>query len=395
MPSPCTDPSSTILYLLDYTELGGGETSFIAFIQAWLESGPPLRPVVLLPGAGPVAERLAGLGVETRIVPFPRRLRLGPIPYYSFAAARRLGRLMDELHPRLVHANNFFGMLYAGRPARSRRIPLVWTCHGWFDIDTRVKAWTAHRFAAAVTCVSEAVRTEAARRLGAEPPTLTDYLGITPYSRTGCDERDAVRAELGIGADIPLIAVLGRFQPIKGHQTFLDALPVIRRRIPLLQVLFIGDAFNNPEEQAHKRLIESRVAAEGLAGCIRFLGFRADARRLLRGLDALVIPSAAESFSMAAVEGLEAGIPVIGPDGWGPREIIDAPRTGLRFRPSDAADLAKKTIAALLRDGEGAAFDPQAGPARVRDLFTVQAHLRRTLALYESLGQTGNLEFKI
>jgi glycosyltransferase involved in cell wall biosynthesis len=115
------------------------------------------------------------------------------------------------------------------------------------------------------------------------------------------------------------------------------------------------------------------------------LGFRPDARRLMRALDALVIPSEAESFGMAAVEGLEAGIPVVGPDCWGPREIIEAPCTGLLFKPRDTSDLAHCVTQALTGEGLGAGFDPLAGPARVESLFTVAAHARRTLEIYRQL----------
>lgn len=383
----------TVLHLLDYVDLGGGETSFLAFIEEWLRAMAPVRPVVILPGEGPVGQALERLGVETHRIPFPRRLRRGPLPWFSLAAARRIDRLVGELNPLLIHAHHFFGMLYAGPAARRRGIPLVWTCHGWFDIDTVTKRSAARLLAAHVTCVSEAVRSEAARFLTRPGLTSTDYLGIRPFADTAAPAdlspanlREAVRSEMQVDPATPLLAVIGRFQPIKGHQHLLSALPAIRRRLPGLQVWFVGDAlFGSREEQEHKAAIERRVRQEGLADCVRFLGFRSDARRLLRGLDALVIPSERESFSMVAVEGLEAGIPVIGPDGWGPREIIQAPQTGLRFRPADPASLAEKTIQALLREGEGAAFEPQAGPRRVQALFTVGAHVGRAAALYRAL----------
>jgi len=390
--------ASTVLYLLDYVDLGGGETSFLAFIEQWLREVPGVRPVVVVPGEGPVGRALEALGAEVRVIPYPRRLRRGPIPWFSLAAAQKIEALARQIEPAIIHANNFFGLLYAGWAARRLGVPLVWTCHGAFDIDRPVKRWIARRFAAHVSCVSEAVRREAERHLPAPGFTSTDYLGIQPFmaeapgdaaSSTDAQLRLAVRAELGLDAQTPLLGVIGRFQPVKGHDCLLDALPAVRRRLPELKVWVIGDALFNQEEQEHKRKIERRVREEGLGECVRFLGFRSDARRLIRALDALVIPSEAESFSMVTVEGLEAGVPVIGPDGGGPKEIITPPQTGLLFEPKNPASLAEKIIAALMHEGEGRGFDPQAGPRRVAEQFSASAHLHRTLALYERLCGAG------
>ena len=411
----------TILYLLDYTDLGGGETSLLALIEAWRHSDAPWQPEVIMAGHGPVQECLADLGIPVHVVAYPRRLRRGPVPWFSLTAAHRVDRLIAARRPVLLHANNFFGLLYAGPAARLRHLPLVWTCHGWFELDSLAKRAVARLFATHVTCVSEAVRTEAARMLGCPDRTSTDYLGIVPfhspsnvigvreeiknplpatrYPLPGSNEaggeniRDSVRREFYLSPHTPLIAVVGRFQPIKGHSLLLDALAEIRRHLPDLKVWFIGEAlFDSPEETDHKARIEQRVRKEGLDDCVRFLGFRADARRLLRALDVLIIPSSRESFSMVAVECLEAGVPVIGPDGWGPREIIEAPATGLLFQPDDSRDLALKAIQALTRSGPAQGFDPEAGPRRVARIFTAQAHLERTLTLYRSLLSAGPYE---
>ena len=85
--------SRPVLYLLDYADLGGGETSFLAFIEQWLRAAPQARPVVVLPQTGPVSRELEKLGVETHPISFPLRLRRGPIPWFSLPAARRIAIL--------------------------------------------------------------------------------------------------------------------------------------------------------------------------------------------------------------------------------------------------------------------------------------------------------------
>jgi len=339
-------------------------------------------------GAGPVEDALVRLGVQTHRIAYPCRLRRGPMPWYEFSAARAIGRLVTRLAPAVIHANNFFGLLYAGRAARRQGIPLVWTCHGPFDMDRWVKRRVARAYATHVACVSEAVRREVARWMPEPGRASTDYLGIRPFETPGGDAalRPAIRREFQVDDATPLIAVVGRFQPIKGHGLLLEALPAVWRRFPGLVVCFIGDAlFGSAEEAAEKARIERRIRAEGWGGRVRLLGFRPDARRLLRALDALVIPSRYESFGMAALEGLEAGLPVAGPNAGGPREIMDVPATGLLFEPGDADDLACKIVALLAREGDGARFDPAAGPRRVAERFSVQAHWARTWALYQKL----------
>ena len=380
-------PDATrVLYLLDYTEPGGGETSFLALMEYALAHWPGFQPLVALPEAGSLGTALARQGIPVRVIDWPRRYRLGPLPWISQPALWRIDRLVHHFRPHVIHAQHVFGLLYAGPAARLTRTPLLWTCHGWYDIDNRPKQWTARLFADRINAVSESVAREVDRRLGRPGLAQADYLGILPFDGPpAAGLRAEVRREMGIESGTPLIAVVGRFQSIKGHRYLLDALPAIRRRVPGLKVWFIGDALFGGEEDACKAGLVRRIREEGLADCVTMLGFRPDARRLMRALDALVIPSEAESFGMAAVEGLEAGIPVIGPDGWGPHEIIDVPATGRLFKPCDTVDLARCVIETLTAEGPGAGFDPQAGPARVASLFTVAAHARRTLDLYRQL----------
>ena len=109
--------ASTALYLLDYVDLGGGETSFLAFIEEWLREVPAVRPVVVVPGEGPVGRALGELGVEARVIAYPRRLRRGPLPWFSLGAAKEIEALARRIQPSIIHANNFFGLLYAGLAA--------------------------------------------------------------------------------------------------------------------------------------------------------------------------------------------------------------------------------------------------------------------------------------
>jgi glycosyltransferase involved in cell wall biosynthesis len=310
------------------------------------------------------------------------------LPWFSVGAAGRIEKLIGRVKPAIVHCNNFFALLYAGRAARRGGVPLVWTCHGPFDIDSAVKRRTARRWATHISCVSEAVRGEVTRRVREAARSSTDYLGIRPFEEnTGAATlREIIRREWRVAGGAPLVAVVGRFQRIKGHRLLLEALPAVWRRLPELVVWLVGDPLaDQPEEKREAAWIAREIRRLGWRERIHLMGYRPDARRMMRALDALVIPSRYESFSMTAVEGMEAGVPVIGPNAGGPAEIIDAPATGLLYRAGDAGDLAAQIVAALTREGQGAAFDAAAGPRRVAERFSAAAHWGRTWALYRRL----------
>lgn len=384
--TPPTTPLFNVLYLLDYVELGGGETSFLNYLRALRRRVPDVHPIVALPHEGTVAQRIAELGVQTHILPWPLRFRWGAFPVFSPLSVARLVRLINRCRVHLVHANNVFGLCYGGLAASVRGRPLVWTCHTRQDLDRIPKRWAARLLADHVLCVSEAVRQEAEHRLGRDGHLSTDYLGIEPFG--GGDRptlRRQIRREFGLSDDCPLVGVVGRFQPVKGQHYLLEALPAVRKRLPNTVVWLIGDAIFGEQEQQYKIRLERMVEQHGLGQHVRFMGFRTDARRLMRALDALVISSEEESFGMAVIEAMEAGIPLVAPDIGGPREIIDVPRTGLLFTPRRSDDLARQLIQALTGEGRGEAFDEQAGPRRVAKHFMVDLHVCRTLAVYAKL----------
>jgi glycosyltransferase involved in cell wall biosynthesis len=77
------------------------------------------------------------------------------------------------------------------------------------------------------------------------------------------------------------------------------------------------------------RPIKGLVAELSLANRVHFLGFRPDTADFLRGLDVFVLSSRSEGFSIATVEAMAAGLPVIATRSGGPEEIVEHEHTGI------------------------------------------------------------------
>jgi glycosyltransferase involved in cell wall biosynthesis len=105
---------------------------------------------------------------------------------------------------------------------------------------------------------------------------------------------------------------------------------------------------------------------------------------ILSDLDLFVLSSVSEGFSLATVEAMAAGKPVIVTRSGGPQEIVDEGRTGYMTPPRDPDALAEK-ICELLRNPERAAALAQTARAKVESTFTLEKMIRDYESLYNRL----------
>ncbi len=162
-------------------------------------------------------------------------------------------------------------------------------------------------------------------------------------------DRESARAEFGLTPEETLIGWVGRLDPKKHVQDFVEACALAARERPQARFMVIGgpDAFH-PEYAEGLR----RQAAEcGLEGRLIFTGDRKDVARLLAGLDIFVWLSRGEGMPHVIAEAGAAGLPVIATrDGGTPQQITDGV-SGLFVPHENPPEVAKAMI--LLADDPG------------------------------------------
>jgi glycosyltransferase involved in cell wall biosynthesis len=168
----------------------------------------------------------------------------------------------------------------------------------------------------------------------------------------------------------------------KGLHHILDALA----RLPSetrARVRFehIGAAGNDAASQRYAADLRARTTALGLDGCVAWRGEQATSAEFLRGIDALVVASDHEPFSIAVLEALAAGVPVLAADTGGAQDLIEPGRSGWFFRSGDPAALAA-AIARLA--GEEAWARIAVGPESVRQ-FTAPVIAARWAEVYAAV----------
>lgn len=291
--------------------------------------------------------------------------------------ALRIAALARHKGVRLLHATGVKGTLAARIAARLCGARTLLHMH---DLNDPGALSVVQRFVAqptdAAVCVSQAVCDLAVRRYHVRPERVCVARNGVPLELlrdAGTDARSRVRAELGIEADQPVLASIGRLHPVKGHRALLAMLPAIVRSSPRALLLVIGDG---PERPA----CEALATRLGVARHVRFLGSRSDVPRLLSAIDLLLVTSQSEGLGLAAIEGLAAARPVIAFAVGGLPEVVVDGVNGRLVPPGDCEAFAQAVIDTL---GDPASRVSYArGAASSAQRFSIDGHVQRLIDCY-------------
>jgi len=176
---------------------------------------------------------------------------------------------------------------------------------------------------------------------------------------------------------VPLVTYLGRLTVDKGVHRFLDAVRLARRRIDLRAVV----AGTGPEESAVRR----RIAEDPeLASGVSYLGAVCESEKpaLLAQSDLFVLPSTSDTSSIALLEAMACGTPVIAPDRGGPAEIVDEGVTGWKAPATDPAAIAE-LIERTLDDAAARHRVGRRATEFVQRTASLDTMARRFISLYQ------------
>lgn len=176
---------------------------------------------------------------------------------------------------------------------------------------------------------------------------VTIYNGVNPERFRSILSPEEARQRLGIEDQAPVVSIVAALRPDKAHAVFLRAARLILEKLPQTHFLVVGDG---PERHRLAQLsrdlqIESQI---------HFLGVQRQLGDILAAADVNTLSSnpEQETLSVAAIEAMSAGVPIVCTDVGFMREIVIPGETGFLARVGDQADLAAKVLSLLLDDGE-------------------------------------------
>lgn len=226
------------------------------------------------------------------------------------------------------------------------------------------------RRADAVVAISRAIREELLDA-GFDRAKIVEISNGVPVPQAMWNRREGWR-------EAPRAVFVGRLAPEKGLGTLVRAWPIVRRDFPRARLALIGEG---PERPA----LEGLIAELGLRDAVGLPGAAADVGPALTASDLFVLPSEEEGMSIALLEAMALGMPVVASDIAGNRRLVADHKHG-RLAPGDPAGVAR-VIVEQWTEFDRAVHMGRAARSRVEQGYSIAAVARRHRELFAGLVQ--------
>ena len=212
---------------------------------------------------------------------------------------------------------------------------------------------------------------------------LSPFLAVAGLSRK---ERAAQRQALGLGEQDLVMGNVSRIVPWKGHDVALEVFAHLKNTLPTLKLLIVGDAMTASERGFKERLL-SQVRRRGWQEDVIFTGWVREPARYFAAFDLYLLTSMPfEGVPGAVIEAAVAGVPVVGFDCYGVREIPGVQATLVPPKDTQALTLAVRdqlhrlSVRENRRPGNGAAIG--AIQEQMRQQFDLGSMVNKTWDIY-------------
>ena len=265
-----------------------------------------------------------------------------PLKPQNIRAFRQILNIIDKEKIEGIMCNTPIGSTLARLAAKKKNIsPVVYTAHGFLffrgaplinrTVYKWLEQWLAHYTDTLITITEEDyVAAQKLKLRNGSQPFLIHGAGIKLGTEPSVD-RIEKRREIGISDDAFLIISAGDLNKNKNTEIMVKAIAELKDS----NVHYIACGVG-PEETNLRHLSKNL----GVDGNFHLLGYRTDVAELLKASDAFVMMSFREGLPRSVMEAMDLGLPCIGSDTRGVRDLIDVNKGGFICNPRKPGDFA-------------------------------------------------------
>lgn len=377
--------ATRLAYIVDSLGYGGLERQVVDLVNHLSRSCfDPI--IVCLRKSGPSAGYLRP--------PLPPVFELHRREGHDIGLPFRLARLLRRTSTEIIHSNNWSTFVEAAAAKTLSRVPaLVHTQHGLEFGDepgsSLLKRWVRRSGVGFAVGVNDAVVSVSGAgqewcRRGWRVPKSKSVLipnGVELPARANRSVVARMRQEMGLQRGDLVVGSVGTLRPVKNFQGLIRAFGAVVERLPRARLLVVGDG-------AEREALEELISGLGLENAARLVGPRSDVHQLLAVMDVFALASHSEGMSLAVLEALGTGVPVVATRVGGNPEIVHDGETGILVEPGDESGLSE-AIVSLLSDERRRERMGAEGRRSVGSAFSLEAMAQHYEELYTRvLGHT-------
>jgi glycosyltransferase involved in cell wall biosynthesis len=400
-----------VLYIHHGGGIGGAPLSLLYLLQQLDRSR--YEPIVVTLKPGPVVDLYRAEGIETHVETGISDFSHTNLEWYGghewwrlpgkllrvLPSIRKTREVIRRVKPDLVHLNSST-LGPCAIACAQEHVPVVWhirepLAKGYFGLRRAVVRGLIDRIASRVIAISQ---------YDADQLTPSERIKVVynfvDFGIFNPDvEGDAVRAELGIAPDAPVVLMLGGVAAPKGTLELIRAVPLLLNRVPAAKIVIAGPPLQRARDTGLKgiakwilradatdRAVTDALDAGGEAAhsAVIFTGMRQDIPQMIAASSVLVFPSVVAHFARPIIEAAALGMPSVASDLGGPRELVLQGETGVLVPPRDPQALAN-ALSDILCNPARARSMGETAHLRARQLFDAGTNAAATLAVYDEI----------
>jgi len=351
----------------------GGTEKFLYHLLKHIDR-KRFEPIAISRRSGKPLSLLSSLGIAKEVVPMK----------HEEPASQKLLKIIKYYKPQIIQSNYYRGWLAVA--SYIANIPHVWNIEGHIDValsrlnqqEKRECLNTIDHFSYRIVCPSNFVQKQFVPILKNGSKVNVIYHGTAiPNEKNNDQKKKYLNDHFSVG-------MIGHFSPQKRHIDFILAAKEVKKIFPYARFFIFAVNHHTKRENQYLNHLHRTIEKVGLSKQIIFSEFHSDSLASIEKMDLIILPSINEGGSLAILEAMAAGKPVIATYSGANSEYVEDKVTGLLVSPKSPKKLAEAMIK-ILNSEKNLDQMGQAGRKRAEQLFDITHCVRKYEDLYETI----------